>query len=213
MAAMKALMIAMMVVFLLLCMAELLRRRRSWHDEMTRKFVHITVGVTVAFWPYLLSWNQIRFLSLAFAVVVVLSQYLNIFKAIHSVERPTWGELMFAVAVGVMTFMTHDPIVYSTAILQMSLADGFAAVIGTRFGKSNSYRVFRQRKSWAGTVAFFIVSMLLLVGYTVIADVTITWYYLALLAALTALIENISVRGLDNLLVPIVITAGLRLLG
>lgn len=213
MAAMKALMIAMMVVFLLLCMAELLRRHRSWHDEMTRKFVHITVGVTIAFWPYLLSWNQIRFLSLAFVVVVIFSQYLNIFKAIHSVERPTWGELMFAIAVGLMTFMTHDAIIYSTAILQMSLADGLAAVVGTRFGKSNSYRVFRQRKSWAGTAAFFVVSMLLLVGYTVIADVTITWYYLALLAALTALIENISVRGLDNLLVPIVITAGLRLLG
>jgi phytol kinase len=210
---MKALLTAMMVVFLLLCMAELLRRRRSWHDEMTRKFVHITVGVTVALWPYMLSWNQIRFLSLAFAVVVVLSQYLNIFKAIHSVERPTWGELMFAVAVGLMTFMTNDPIIYSTAILQMSLADGFAGVIGTRFGRSNSYRVFRQHKSWAGTATFFVVSLLLLAGYALITDTMIAWYYLALLSALTAAIENISVRGLDNLLVPIVITAGLRVLG
>jgi len=140
-----------LIVFLLLVIGELWWRKQKLHTEFARKFVHITVGSFVAFWPFFLSWQEIRLLSVAFLVVVGISKYLNVFRAIHTVQRPTWGELFFAMAVGTITFITHDKWIYTTALLQMSLADGFAAVIGTRWGQRFRYIVFGHAKSILGT--------------------------------------------------------------
>ncbi len=107
-----------LVVFLLLLIGELWWRKQRLNNEFTRKFVHITVGTFVAFWPFFLSWQEIRLLSVAFLVVVGLSKYLRVFRAIHTVQRPTWGELFFALAVGAITFITHDKWIYATALFR-----------------------------------------------------------------------------------------------
>src|SRR5882757_6771805 len=112
-------------VFVILCLSEYGWRRGYMTSEVGRKFVHITVGSFVAFWPFFLSWNQIRLLSLGFLVVVGISKYFRVFRAIHSVQRPTWGELYFALSVGLVTLVTHNKWIYMAALLQMSLADGF----------------------------------------------------------------------------------------
>ena len=142
------LLLTVLVVFLILLGSEIWWRRRISHGEFSRKFVHITVGSFVAFWPFFLTWNQIRLLGVGFLVVVGISKYFRLFRAIHTVQRPTMGELYFALAVGLVTFMTHDQWIYMAALMQMSLADGFAAVMGVRFGRQ-SYLVFSHRKTWS----------------------------------------------------------------
>ncbi len=203
------LVLTVVAVLLILLGSELWWRRRITHGEFSRKFVHITVGSFVAFWPFFLTWNQIRFLSIGFLVVVGVSKYLHLFKAIHSVQRPTLGELYFALAVGAVTLMTHDKWIYMAALLQMSLADGLAAVMGVRFGKQ-SYLVFSHRKSLIGSITFFATSLAILVFYTHVAHVHLGVLFMLAAAALAAVIENLGVAGLDNLLVP-VITAWLLL--
>lgn len=203
------LVLTVLVVFLILLGSEFWWRRRITHGEFSRKFVHITVGSFVAFWPFFLTWHEIRLLSLGFLVIVGVSKYLKLFRAIHSVQRPTLGELYFALAVGAVTFLTHDQWIYAAALLQMSLADGFAAVMGVRFGKQ-SYLVFSHRKSLIGSLTFFVTSFAILTLYSQAADVHLGIGFMAAAAALAAVIENLAVAGLDNLLVP-VITAGLLL--
>jgi len=191
-------------VFGLLCLSELLWRRRNIETEYTRKFVHISVGSFVAFWPLFLSTDQIIGLSLAFVVVVLLSNYLQIFKAVHSVQRPTWGEIMFALSVGIVAMVAHSGWVYLAALLHMSLADGLAAVLGTKFGRSTRYRIFGQYKSIVGTVTFLSVSLCILVGYALFTPNAFSLWFIPLVVAATIL-ENVSVRGLDNLLVPVLV--------
>jgi phytol kinase len=204
--------LAVAVVLLLLLLSELLWRKRHVNPELTRKFAHITIGTFVAFWPFFLSWNQIKILSLAFLVVVLLSQYFKIFQAIHSVQRPTWGEIFFAVAVGALAFMVpsdHKGI-YVAALLQMSLADGFAAVLGTLYGKNNRYEILSYPKSMVGTLAFFALSLAILLGYVWFSGAVMPiWHALALAIGATAL-ENIFVRGLDNLAIPLFVAILLK---
>lgn len=197
------LILTVLAVFLILLGSELWWRKHIMHSEFSRKFVHITVGSFVAAWPFFLSWNQIRLLSLSFLVVVGVSKYLRLFRAIHSVQRPTWGELYFALSVGLVTFITLNKWIYMAALLQMSLADGFAAVMGVRFGKP--YLVFSHRKSMIGSVTFFAVSLAILVAYSQLAAVHLNPAFIMAAAALAAVIENFAVAGLDNLLVPVVI--------
>jgi phytol kinase len=196
---------------LLLVVNELFWRRHAKHGEFSRKFVHITVGSFVAFWPFFLSWVQIGILSIAFVLVIITSKYFKLFKAIHSVQRPTYGEVFFALAVGLIAVVTHDKYIYAVALLQMSLADGMAAVIGTKFGKSQRYYVFGQAKSVAGTLTFFIVSAVLLVGYDIVAT-PISIGLLIATAVSATFIENIGVQGMDNILVPLLVS-GLLVLG
>src|SRR4051812_4841225 len=129
--------LSVIAVLVILVVSEIGWRRHWLRGEIGRKLVHILVGSFVAFWPYFLSWNQIRFLSLAFLAVVLISNYFKIFHAVHSVQRPTFGEVFFAITVGLLTFVTDDKAIYTTALLQMSLADGIAALVGTHFGRDN----------------------------------------------------------------------------
>jgi len=201
------------LVFLLLMGSELWWRKRRPDSELSRKFVHLTVGSFVAFWPFFLSWNEIRILSAAFIVVVLLSKWLNIFQAIHSVQRPTWGEIYFALVVGLLTFVTHSKSIYAAALLQMSLADGMAAIVGVEYGikRGKEYLVFGHPKTLIGTLTFLLISWAILFGYS--ADISrLSLVYVASFGAGAAIIENLAVAGLDNLLVPLVIAAALTAL-
>jgi dolichol kinase len=159
----------------------------------------------VAFWPFFLSWNQIRLLSLAFVIAVVLSKTFNIFSAIHSVQRPTYGEFFFAIVVGLLTFITHSKAIYAAALLQMSVADGMAAIVGVEYGMKKErwrYHVLRHSKTIIGSATFFVISAAILYGYS--ADtMRLAWYFVPLIAAGATVIENFGISGLDNLLAPL----------
>jgi phytol kinase len=204
--------IAVLVVFILLCVSEMWWRQTKVHGEISRKFVHITVGTFVAFWPFFLSWHEIELLSIAFLIVVSVSKHLNILKAIHSVQRPTWGEVYFALAVGSVALIAQNRLIYMTALLQMSLADGLAAIMGMRYGKKQKYLIFGQVKSIVGSFSFMAVSYATLLVYSYASGLGINILALLLLAVGATLIENIGVFGLDNLFVPILIASMLRIM-
>lgn len=198
-----ALTVSAVLVILIGC--EFWWQRHQADDEFSRKTVHITIGSFVAFWPFFLSWGQIELLSIAFLIVVSVSKYLGLFEAIHSVQRPTWGELFFAAAVGVVALIAQDKWVYAAALLQMSLADGMAAVVGTRFGGRHKYLVFGHPKSLLGSLSFFVVSLTILLIFNQVADQTLTLPALVGTSLLAGLIENVGIKGSDNLLVPLVV--------
>lgn len=202
--------LAVGIVFVLVCGSEIYWRQYKTHGELSRKFIHITVGSFIATWPFFLTWGQIQLLSGALILVIALSRYLNFFKAIHSVDRTTWGEFFFAAAVLTTSLITHDKFIFATAILQMSLADGLAAVVGTKYGKKSRYLVAGHAKSLTGTMTFVIVSLLLLAWYGLGADVTLEPVVLLAIAFGAAAIENLGIFGLDNLLVPVLVAMALR---
>jgi phytol kinase len=199
------LILTILAVFVLLVASEIWWRKREAHGEFSRKFVHITVGSFVAFWPFFLSWRQIEGLSVAFLLVVAVSKYLKIFQAIHSVQRPTWGELFFAMSVGLVALATHDKWIYAAALLQMSLADGLAAVIGVRYGNRLKYLVFGHAKSVAGTLAFFVVSLAILLAVGHWSNMPLGLHYALAISVLASILENLAVFGSDNLLVPLLV--------
>lgn len=209
---MMVLILTILTVFIILIANELWWRKKHVHDEFSRKFVHITVGSFVAFWPFFLDWNEIKLLSIAFIVVVLASKKLKVFQAIHSVQRPTHGELFFALAVGALALISQNEWIYMAAVLQMSLADGLAAVVGTRFGNQTRYMVLGHTKSIHGTLTFFIVSVAILIVFTAFSGIILSLPIIMGLALAASLVENVSVEGIDNLLVPVLTATALHLL-
>lgn len=204
------LILTIVAVAALLLISEVWWRVHSRPNELSRKFVHITVGSFVAFWPFFLTWNQIGLLSVAFLLGVGISKYFHLFRAIHSVQRPTWGELFFAMAVGIVAMITHSKGVYAVALLHMSLADGLAAIVGTRYSTARTrYRVLGSTKSLPGTVTFIVVSLCLLVGFAYFSDIHTPVLAILGLATAASLGENVGIYGLDNLFVPVLIAFAL----
>lgn len=193
---------------LILVLSELLWRRKIISAEYSRKFVHILTGTFIAFWPFMMDFWVIQLLSFGLLTIVFLSMRLKIFKSIHGVPRQTYGEVLFPLGIAVAATFAHSEWIYAAAILHLSLADGFAAVIGIRHIKKHGYKIFGQSKTIVGTFVFYMISLSIIVcvvvfdgaHYQNVGASLIFWLPLA-----ATLIENLAVYGTDNVLVPLVI--------
>lgn len=177
----------------------------DYHPEVTRKFVHITVASFAATWPFFMSWSNIELMSLLMFLGVVASRHFSYFKSIHRVERPTWGELFFAMGIGMTALMSQSTWTFTAAMLLLGLADGLAAIVGTLIGMDHKYKVFGYTKTRAGTLTFFGVAFLVVLFCVVLRGphegvATLIW-----LPAFATLLENVGVGGTDNLIVPLFI--------
>ena len=200
------------IVFVLLLIVEYLWRVKHYQTEFTRKFIHMSVGSFAAFWPLFLSWRQIQLLSLLFLLVILASRTITALGSIHIIGRKTVGEIFFAISLGAVALITHNSLVYVIAILHLSLADGLAAIVGTHFGKKQAYSIFGQRKTVVGSLTFYLCSLFLIGLYLSLSHSSQVFPLIIYLPLLTTLLENIGIRGSDNLLVPVLVATILRAL-
>jgi len=197
--------LTIIAVFLILLSAEYLARRTKMHAELTRKFVHMAVGSFVAFWPFFLTWRQIEVLSIAFFVVMVVSIKMTIFTAIHTTPRRAIGEISFAMVIGFLALISSSKWIFMAAMLNLAIGDALAAIIGLLWGEKNQYKVFGKIKSIAGTSAFFIVSLLIMVAYVKLSHDSASIVTLFIVPIMATITENVAVNGTDNLIMPVLI--------
>lgn len=195
-------------VGVLVILGEYLRRVHLFHTEVTRKFIHITVASYVASWPFYMDWKQIQLISLIMFVGIVLSRGLHLFRAIHGVQRRTWGELFFAMSIGIAAVLAGNEWTFAAAMLVMGLADGMAALVGTLLN-GKRYHVFGHTKSIRGTVTFYVMTTAILIGCSLGGGYSIGLAGFILLPLIATLFENISVAGTDNLFVPMAVILGI----
>jgi dolichol kinase len=192
-------------VLLVLLSAEFLARRTNMHAELTRKFVHMIVGTFVAFWPFFLSWRQIELISIMMLVIIAVSVKFTIFRSIHTVPRNAIGELCFAVVIGLLALISSSEWIFMASMLCLSIGDAMAAIIGLMWGDKNQYKVFGKTKSIAGTSAFFILTLGVMIAYTTFSHDSASFTILFLIPVLATITENVAVNGTDNLIMPILI--------
>jgi phytol kinase len=197
--------VAIAVIFVIVIFAEYLSRYKGVHSELTRKMVHILVGIFVAFWPFFLSWRQIQLLSLLFLITVVWSIKFNIFNSIHAVSRNKIGEVAFALVIGILSLITSKDWVFTAAMLHLSLADGLAAVFGLAYGDGTTYKIMGRTKSIVGSLAFFFTSVVIMIGYAAFSGLGYSGVTLVWLPVIATVAENISGEGTDNLVVPLLV--------
>jgi phytol kinase len=210
------LLLTVAVAAMVLVIAELLWRRKKLRGEPNRKLVHIIIGTFIAFWPYFLSWPQIRVLCLGGLLLVLLAGQTKHFHVGYDVNRRGHGDVFFPIGVGLASFISPSPLVFAIAILHLSLADGLAAVIGLRFGLGHQYKVRQYLKTLAGTLTFWLVSTIIVASTLLFSPDMLYWPLWPLLVWLplaATLVENIAVAGLDNVAVPLLIIVVLRLAG
>jgi phytol kinase len=130
------------------------------------------------------------------------------------VARDSLGEVYFPVAVAlVFTLARGDVAVYVAPIAILTYADAAGALVGRRWGRTR-YRAVESLKSIEGSVAVFgvtWVTVMVVLGFWT----RVPWPEMVvaglIMGAFAALVEAVSWRGLDNLLLPVVALAQMRI--
>ncbi|MCA9347306.1 hypothetical protein KC930_01840 [Candidatus Saccharibacteria bacterium] len=202
--------------------AEVARANKWVSGERARKIIHILIGVWGAWLPLWLGWRSIIVLGVMLFIGVYIANHMKLFKSIHSIGRSTIGEYIFPLSMIVLAILFRDEIIFAAAMLELGVADGLAAVIGTRYGKKTTFKILGYKKSWHGTATFFIASVVIVFGALYLRNPSIigsNFVTLLVTLGLSCLIsigltasELIGVHGLDNITVPGICAVALYLL-
>jgi phytol kinase len=202
---------AALVVAWLACiglLAALTKRLSPPNSENTRKVVHIGTGqvILLAWWMQVPAGLGIG-ASVFFGIVALLSYYFPLLPSINSVGRKSLGTFFYAVSMGVLVawfWAIDQPQFAALGILIMAWGDGWAALIGQRFGR-HPYVLWGIKKSWEGSATMALVSLAigLLVLLPSLGNQWQTWAIALTVALLATGLEAFSKLGVDNLTVPI----------
>lgn len=194
-------------------------RRRGAHPEAVRKLLHVEMAlVTLSFpWLFASAWPV---MVLAGAAVIWFrllrtSAWLEarFGYALRAARGDSHGETWFACGVCLaFLWAGGEPVAYGIAILVLGFADAAAALVGRRYGRPRRMPGGAW-KSAAGSASFFAVA--LAVAFAGLhgaagVDAGEALAAAALLAGMTTVLEAISGRGLDNILVPLGALASLH---
>jgi phytol kinase len=222
--------IAVVYAVIILTTADLARRKMNWGSEFTRRIVHLFAGIAVWTVPYYPHPWVATLVALTFVVMLALANHERFSKFFEAMARPedlehgsVRGPLLYAVSITILTaaftFTGYDNLYFiaAAAIHIMMFGDGMSAPIGMRYGANSTRVIFGSKRSLPGSMAVFIfgfMGALLafwffgIVNYDVFVDGgNILWTQMVLLAlvgaATATIVEAISPKGTDNILLPL----------
>lgn len=198
----------------------LVQGRFDIHPELTRKGMHVGMGVVVLSFPWVFDSAWPVIVLAATAVVALLA--IRVPGVLHSrlgnvlggVQRTSLGEIYFPVGVAFLfTAYTNleeegtipRSLCYCIPVLYLAVADATAALVGVRYGLTK-YAAAVGTKSIEGSVAFFITAFLstyIPLSLWSACGRTECLLIGLLLGLLGMMFEAIAWRGLDNLILPL----------
>lgn len=179
---------------------ELIQRKFKVKSETTRKIMHIVSGTVVAILPIWLSLEEIAVLAFVFMLLLIISKSLSLLGSIHNVKRKTLGEVYFCIGILTTALVYDEILVFSYGVLIMALADGFASIVGERYGSTKLI----NNKSLQGSITFFLISLALSICFISFIEIDLLFVILFSLvfSALLTILELLLGYGLDNLALP-----------
>lgn len=203
--------ISFIFVFAVIGMSTVLSNKGLLDNEGSRKFIHVSVS---NWWIIaMLTFKDplwASFVPLMFVFINYLSYRKNIFKAMErDGSSKDLGTVYYAISLLILAYLTFTykvPYIGGVGILVMGYGDGFAAIVGQRYGK-HPLTKFGLNKSLEG-------SLMVLVFGCLISGIFFSLYspsnliLKSVLVGISALIiEVLSPNGFDNLTLPLFVSA------
>lgn len=185
----------------------------KWGKELSRKYIHIMLG---NWWIIaMLFFNNVWFAIIGpsvFVVVNYISYKKDLIKVMERDTQDGFGTVYYALSLLILSIVSFgilkNPSIGLVPTLVMAYGDGLAAIIGKKT-KSKKYKLSDTKKSFAGSLTMFIISLILIGGYLVFTYNDIFWasthwpLITIMMAFCVTAIEAVSGKGIDNISVPI----------
>ncbi len=176
-------------------------------EEASRKFIHISL----ANWWFIAMYffdNAIcaSLVPLSFVIINYISYKKNLIAVMERESQDGLGTVYYAVSLLIIAIFTfgiiNKPEVGLCSILIMGYGDGFAAVIGKRV-KSYEYKIGNTKKTLVGSLTMFIITFIIIAIYSGILGTNLWVIKSMLTAIILTVIEAVSIKGTDNITIPI----------
>jgi len=202
--------VSFVFVFAVIGLSTVLSNKGILDGEGSRKFIHIAVSNWWLIAMFTFDdpiWAS--FVPLMFVFINYLSYRKNVFKAMErDGSARDLGTVYYAISLLILAYLTFNSDVKyigAIGILIMGYGDGFAAIIGQKYGK-HSFKKYGLDKSLEGslTVLFFglLISGIFFAMYSP-SNLLIKTLVIGLSATV---IELLSPNGFDNLTLPLLIS-------
>ena len=179
--------------------------------EVARKFLHIMIGNMIFIMPFFSDvWGMLILTVPTTIVLFFLTDYSPI-KIENKVTESghVLGLFFYALiwSVLLLIFNGNNLWIVAMAIAALVYGDGFAALIGSKFGKVK-YTIWGGEKSLEGSLAMFVVvavvSVFVWMFYVALGYSLPTFNFWAILgiSAVATVCEAVSYGGIDNITVP-----------
>jgi phytol kinase len=188
---------------------------KGFPADLSRKVIHIAAGSYVIFWPFYdpTHWSKAFCVLMPMIwVLLFLSKGLSNNREDQAVKTMTRtgnprellrGPLMFALVMVILGLTLFNHMSAVIALGMLTWGDGLAPYFGGKYGKK-CYCLWGQDKSYVGNVtvvlAGFIGSLLMI--WITGTSTGLTIGLVALLVFVAMIVEAVSPKDLDNLLIP-----------
>jgi len=172
--------------------------------EIVRKIIHIGVGPLIPIAQFLkIDQNSALIFTGIVSLMVLINYTYKLLPTIEDIERKSYGTLFYCLSLFILIYLFWDknPYALITGFFIMTFGDGLAGLIGKSF-KSKHWILFKQRKSFLGTMTMFLTSLIVVcsIGYSQQNSLNLNYFTIAFIATL---LEQFSILGIDNFIVPI----------
>ena len=172
--------------------------------EIVRKIIHIGIGPLIPIAQFLnIDQNSALIFTGIISFMVFINYTYRLFPTIEDVERKSFGTLFYCLSLFILIFLfwDKDPYALITGFFIMTFGDGLAGLVGKSFNSKN-WIFFKQKKSLIGTLTMFLSSLIVVcaIGYAQQNSFNFNYFTIAFIATF---LEQFSILGIDNLIVPI----------
>ena len=174
------------------------------NKEALRKIIHIGMGPLIPIAQYLqIDQNSALTFTAIISILIFLNYSYKFFPSIEDVDRKSFGTLFYCISLFILIFFfwEKDPYALMAGFFIMTFGDGLAGLIGKNL-KSKNWIFFKQKKSLFGTATMFLTSLLVVCSLAYIQKYNFN-INLLMIAFIATTLEQFSVIGIDNFLVPL----------
>ena len=196
--------IVLLYLFSIFSISIVFKKFNEDSKEIVRKIIHIGIGPLIPIAQFLKIDQNSALVFTGFVSLTVLINYTyRIFPTIEDVERKSYGTFFYCLSLFILIFLfwNKDPYALIAGFFIMTFGDGLAGLLGKSFNSKN-WTFFKQKKSLFGTMTMFLTSLIVVcsIGYAQQNSFNLNYFTIAFFATL---LEQFSVLGIDNLIVPI----------
>ena len=189
--------------------------KKGFPQDLSRKVVHVAAGSWLIFWLVYDSSHWTKYLNITAAFIWTILLLVKGFtakpddQAVKTMTRTgdrkelLRGPLYFTLVMNMLGTVFYSTSFALTAMGFLTWGDGLAPVVGARYGK-HSYKVF-TKKTIEGSITFFVFGLAGAIFFNLLFGNSIELEFMLLCAVVATIVEGISPRDLDNILIPLAI--------
>ena len=191
-------------IFIIFFISIIYKRFNPNNKEVLRKIIHIGIGPLIPLAKFLdIDQASALYFTGLFSLLIFINYQSKLLPTIEDVDRKSYGTLFYCLSLFILIYLywNKDPTSLIAGFFIMTFGDGLAGLIGKNF-KSKSWFFLNQKKSLLGTMTMFITSFIVVFSLSYLQKYSLNLNIFTI-AIISTIIEQFSIYGVDNLIVPI----------